>query len=71
MVAGEGCDLYAFDTYTWSTTSSAPGASDEPVVNNRSHLAPILVRGLPRVCNKCASLEHFVWCLMIDACARL
>jgi hypothetical protein len=34
MVAGELSDLYMSDTYTWSATSSGPGAKDEPVVNN-------------------------------------
>jgi hypothetical protein len=36
MVAGEASDLYAYDTYTWSATSSGPGAKDEPIVNNHS-----------------------------------
>jgi hypothetical protein len=33
MVAGEASDPYASDTYTWSATSSGPGAKDEPVVD--------------------------------------
>jgi hypothetical protein len=36
MVTGEASNLYASDTYTWSTTSSGPGAKDEPAVNNHS-----------------------------------
>jgi hypothetical protein len=36
MVAGEASDLYAFDTCTWSATSSGPRAEDEPAVNNHS-----------------------------------
>jgi hypothetical protein len=36
MVAGKASDLYASDTYTWSATSSRPGAKDEPAVNNHS-----------------------------------
>jgi hypothetical protein len=36
MVAGEANDLYASDTYTWSTTSSGSGAKDEPAVDNHS-----------------------------------
>jgi hypothetical protein len=36
MVASEASDLYASDTYTWSTTSSGPGAECEPAVNNHS-----------------------------------
>jgi uncharacterized protein YukE len=36
MVAGEASDLYTSDTYTWSSTSSGPGAKDESVVNNHS-----------------------------------
>jgi hypothetical protein len=36
MVAGEASDLYASGTYTWSATSSGPGAKDEPAVNNHS-----------------------------------
>jgi hypothetical protein len=36
MVAGEASDLYASETYTWSATSSALGANDEPVVTNHS-----------------------------------
>jgi hypothetical protein len=36
MVAGETSDLYASDTYTWSATSSGPGAKDELAVNNHS-----------------------------------
>jgi hypothetical protein len=36
MVAGEASDLYASDTYTWSTTYSGPGAKDETTVNNHS-----------------------------------
>jgi hypothetical protein len=36
MVAGAASDLYASDTYTWSATSSGPGAKDEPAVNSHS-----------------------------------
>jgi hypothetical protein len=36
MIAGEANDLCASDTYTWSATSSGPGAKDEPAVNNHS-----------------------------------
>jgi hypothetical protein len=36
MVAGEASDLYASDTCTWSTTSSGPGAKDEPAIDNHS-----------------------------------
>jgi hypothetical protein len=36
MVDGEASDLYASNTYTWSATSSGPGAKDEPAVNNHS-----------------------------------
>jgi hypothetical protein len=36
MVAGEASDLYASDTYTWSATSSRPGAKDEPAVDSHS-----------------------------------
>jgi hypothetical protein len=36
MVAGEASDLYASDTYTWSATSSGPGAKVEPAVNIHS-----------------------------------
>jgi hypothetical protein len=36
MVASEASDLYAFDTYTWSATSSGPGAKDEPAINSHS-----------------------------------
>jgi hypothetical protein len=36
MVAGEASDLYASDPYTWSATSSGPGAKDVPVVNSHS-----------------------------------
>jgi uncharacterized protein YukE len=36
MVAGEASDHYASDTYTWSATSSGPGAKDELVVNSHS-----------------------------------
>jgi hypothetical protein len=36
MVAGEGSDLYASDTCTWSATSLGPRAKDEPVVDNHS-----------------------------------
>jgi hypothetical protein len=36
MVAGEASDLYASATYTWSATSSGPGAKDEPVVDSDS-----------------------------------
>jgi hypothetical protein len=36
MVAGEASDLYAFDTCTWSTTSSGPGAKDEPALDSHS-----------------------------------
>jgi hypothetical protein len=36
MVAGEASDLYAFDTCTWSATSSGPRAKDEPVVDSHS-----------------------------------
>jgi hypothetical protein len=34
MVAGEANDLHASDTCTWSTTSSRPGAKDEPAMNS-------------------------------------
>jgi hypothetical protein len=36
MVASEASDLYASNTYTWSATTSGPGAKDGPVVNNNS-----------------------------------
>jgi hypothetical protein len=36
MVAGEGSDLYASDTCTWSATSLGPRAKDEPAVDNHS-----------------------------------
>jgi hypothetical protein len=36
MVASEASDLHTSDTYTWSATSSGPGAKDEPAVNNHS-----------------------------------
>jgi hypothetical protein len=36
MVAGEGNDLYASDTCTWSATSSGQRAKNEPAVNNHS-----------------------------------
>jgi hypothetical protein len=36
MVAGEASDLYAYNNYTWSTTSSSLGAHDEPAVNRHS-----------------------------------
>jgi hypothetical protein len=36
MVAGEASDLYASNTYTWSATSSGPGAKDEPAINSHS-----------------------------------
>jgi hypothetical protein len=36
MVAGEANDLYTSDTYTWSFTTSGPGAKDEPTVNSHS-----------------------------------
>jgi hypothetical protein len=36
IVAGEASDLYASDTYTWSTTSLGPRAKNEPVVNSHS-----------------------------------
>jgi hypothetical protein len=36
MVAGEASGLYASDKYTWSASSSGPGAKDEPEVNNHS-----------------------------------
>jgi hypothetical protein len=35
-VAGETSDLYASDTCTWSTTSSGPGAKDDPAVDSHS-----------------------------------
>jgi hypothetical protein len=34
MVAGKASDLYASDTYTWSATSSGPGAKDELAMNS-------------------------------------
>jgi hypothetical protein len=62
MVASEASDLYASDTYTWSATSLEPGAKNEPAINNHSPSGS-------RVCNKCASLEHFVMdVLMVNAC---
>jgi uncharacterized protein len=36
MVVGEASDLYTSDTYTWSATSSGPGAKDELAVNSHS-----------------------------------
>jgi hypothetical protein len=36
MVGGEASDLYASNTYTWSATSSGPGAKDEPAVDSHS-----------------------------------
>jgi hypothetical protein len=36
MVAGDASDLYASDTYTWSASSSGPGAKDESVVDSHS-----------------------------------
>jgi hypothetical protein len=46
MVAGEASDLYTSDTYTWSATSSGPGAKDEPVVDSHTPLIPVPVRCL-------------------------
>jgi hypothetical protein len=36
MVAGEASDLYTSDNCTWSTTSSGPGAKDEPALDSHS-----------------------------------
>jgi hypothetical protein len=36
MVASETSDLYTSDTYTWSATSSGPGAEDELAVDSHS-----------------------------------
>jgi hypothetical protein len=36
MASCEASDLYASDTYTWSATSSGPGAKDELTTNNHS-----------------------------------
>jgi hypothetical protein len=47
MVAREASDLYASGTYSWSATSSGPGAKDEPAVNSHSPPAPVFVRCLP------------------------
>jgi hypothetical protein len=46
MVAGEASDLYAFDTCTWSATSSRPGAKDEPAVDSHSPFGLILINVL-------------------------
>jgi hypothetical protein len=69
MGAGESCDLYTSDTYTWSATSSGLGAKDELAVNNHSPSSSNTRYVFTRVCNKCVSLEHFVMdVLMIDVC---
>jgi hypothetical protein len=47
MVAGEVSDLYAFDTCTWSATSSGPRAKNEPAVNSHPPLIPVHVRHPP------------------------
>jgi hypothetical protein len=44
MVPSEASDLYESDTYTYSATSSAPGANEEPTVNNYSPSSSIHVR---------------------------
>jgi hypothetical protein len=36
MVEGQANDLYAFDTYTWTATSSVQSSSKEPAVSNHS-----------------------------------
>jgi hypothetical protein len=47
MVAGEASDLYAFNTWTWSATSSGPRAKNEPAVNSHPPPIPIHVRSPP------------------------